>query len=245
VCAAVTPQELVQAACPRIGTLGAAFYFAPETLAKGKALGLDGFRFYFIGRGGVLGDVEAPVVEAAFGYFAPAVVEKMWTSAKQKIAPRAAGRAYSECAAEFGRAKFSGVAGLDAYNAAAGAIVDAADRAGLSLFAGVAAEPLAADAPARAMQLTAVLREFRGSAHLVAVLASGLSARVAHAIRRPNDVTSFGWPDAPEISEADRVGLAAADALTDRLVLGAYSAVDEAGADALLAGLTGMEAALA
>ena len=57
----MTPTELVQAACPKIGSLGGAFYFDKETLAKGKELGLDGFRFYFLGRGGVLGDVEPRV----------------------------------------------------------------------------------------------------------------------------------------------------------------------------------------
>jgi hypothetical protein len=45
-------------------------------------------QWYFVGRGGVLGDVEAPVVQSAFGYFAPAVVAKMWNGAREKIAPR-------------------------------------------------------------------------------------------------------------------------------------------------------------
>ncbi len=78
----MTPTELVQAACPKIASLGAAFYFNPETVAKGKELGLDGFRFYFLGRGGVLGDVEARVVRSAFGYFAPELVDKMWNSSR-------------------------------------------------------------------------------------------------------------------------------------------------------------------
>ncbi|MGI9594675.1 MAG: helix-turn-helix domain-containing protein, partial [Acidimicrobiales bacterium] len=52
-----------------IGAAGAAFYVNPDTLARGKELGLDGFRFYVLGRGGVMGDVPAKVVESAFGYF--------------------------------------------------------------------------------------------------------------------------------------------------------------------------------
>ncbi len=63
-----TPEEFMATAHPTIGTLGFAFYVVPETLERGKALGLDGFRFYFLGRGGVSGDVEAPVVKSAFGY---------------------------------------------------------------------------------------------------------------------------------------------------------------------------------
>ena len=241
----MTPTELVRAACPKIGSLGGAFYFDGETVGKGKELGLDGFRFYFLGRGGVLGDVEARVVQSAFGYFAPALVEKMWNSAKEKLAPRDAGRRYVSCCQEFGRRQFSSISGLDAFCAAAEAISNAADPASLTLYAAASAEPLADDLPARAMQLTTVLRELRGSAHLGAVRALNLNVAVAHAIKRPNDVTTFGYAEAPAITDADRALHAAAETMTDDMVLGAYSAVDAAGADALVAGLTAMEAALA
>jgi hypothetical protein len=241
----MTPEETVANACPKIRDLGPAFYFAPETLARGKALGLDGLRFYLIGRGGVLGDVEAPVVGSAFGYFAPALIEKMWTSASEKIAPRTAGHEYMQCGAEFGRSHFADL-DLDAFCAAAGAVNDAADPIGLALYSGIRCEPLADDSPARAMQLLTVLREFRGSAHLVAIRASGLDAKTAHYIRRPNDVGMFGWGDgdAPSITDAEIAKLAAADELTDRLVLPAYSVLDEAGRDALVNGLDRIAAAL-
>jgi len=241
----MTPQELVATACPKIGSLGAAFYFIPETVGRGKERGLDGFRFYFLGRGGVLGDVEAKVVQAAFGYFEPALVAKMWNTAREKMAPREAGRLYMECAADLGRRKFSGVAGLDAFCAAAEKVIAAAEPASLPLFAGIAAEPLAEDLPARAMQLVAVLREYRGSAHLLAVMASGLSPKVAHAIKRPDDVGTFGYAEAPAVTDADRAKLDAAEALTDALVLVGYSALSPAEADTLLAGVVAMEAALA
>jgi hypothetical protein len=243
----MTPDELVARACPKIRDLGAAFYFVPETLAKGAEFGLGGLRFYFIGRGGVLGDVEASVIGSAFGYFEPSFVAKMWNSAKDKVAPRVAGHAYMECCAEFGRARLRGVAGLDSFCAAAGAVNDAADPVGLALYSGIASEPLAADLPARALQLIAVLREFRGSAHLIAIRASGLDAKTAHFIRRPADIGMFGWSDAdaPVITEAEVAKLADADELTDRLVLPAYSVLDDAGRSALLAGLDRIATALA
>ena len=75
------PREVMQATAGKLGDIGAAFYFAPETLQQGKEVGLDGFRFYFLGRGGVLGDVEAGVIRAAFGYFEPGLVEKIWSKA--------------------------------------------------------------------------------------------------------------------------------------------------------------------
>ena len=242
----MTPQELLHAACPALGTVGAGFYFAPSTLAVGKDLGLDGMRWYVLGRGGVLGDVESPVVTSAFGYFHPATVAKLWDSAKEKLAPRDAGRRYHQCAAESGRAKFSGIAGLDAFNEAAQAVIGAAHPAGLALFAGLAAEPVVDDAPGRAMQLAAVLRELRGSAHIVAVLASGLTPEKAHFVRRPEMYKSFGYDEAnpPAVTDDDKTRLAASDTLTDQLLLPAFSVLDSTGSAALAAGATAMEAAL-
>ena len=242
----MTPEQLVQTVAAPIGAIGASFYFVPETLAVGKEHGVGGFQWYFVGRGGVLGDVEAPVVQSAFGYFQADMAEKLWNAAREKIAPRDAGRRYHVCAADFGRAKLAGVEGLGAYCQAAETVVAAAHPAGLPLFAGIAAEPLVADAPGRAYQLACVLRELRGSTHLVAVLASGLSAETAHYLRRPNDMKSFGYDEAtpPAVTDADRAALAAADKLTDKLVTPAFAALDDGGRAALAGGVAGMAAAL-
>jgi hypothetical protein len=243
----MTPEELVAVACPKINTMGPAFYFVPETLARGEELGLDGISFYVLGRGGVLGDVEASVIASAFGYFNPALVATMWDAARKTADPRGAGHAFMECSAAFGRRNFSALDGLDAFCRAAGAVNDAADPVGLSLYAAVASESLVDDLPGRAMQLVTVLREFRGSAHLIALRTTGLEAKKAHYIRRPDDGALFGWSDddTPVISDGDRAQWEAAEALTDRIVLPAYAILDQAGADTLLSGLEAMEKALA
>jgi hypothetical protein len=231
----------------KVGNLGAAFYFHPDTLAVGKSHGLDGFRFYVLGRGGVLGDVESNVVSSAFGWWNPAVISKIWTSARATMSPREAGRVYMSCAQALGTAKFSGIAGLAEFCGAAEKIAAAIDDAGLSLYAGVAAEPLPDDLAARAMQHIVALREYRGSVHLIAAVAIGVSPQVAHFIRRPDMYKSFGWDDAtpPAVSDADHAALAAADALTDRLVAPVYGVLTTDEAAAFLATLTAMEAALA
>jgi len=241
----MTPQELVSAACPKIGLLGAVFYFHPKTVATGKEHNLDGFRFYFLGRGGVLGDVEPAVVQSAFGYFHGDLVAKIWNSAKERMAPRAAATLYMECCRRIGRDAFADIAGLDRFCASAEAVVAAVDPPGLALYAGTAAEPLPEDLPGRAMQLVATLREYRGSVHLLAVVASGVSADVAHAIRRPDDTATFGYAEAPASTDADRAALAAADALTDTICAGAYAAVPEADRAQFVATLEAMETALA
>jgi hypothetical protein len=242
----MTSNAFVTDVSARINDLGWAYYFVPETLAKGEALGLDGFRFYFLGRGGVLGDVEAPVVASAFGYFNPALVADMWDSGRAIVAPREAARSHFACSAELGRRHFSGLGGLAEFCAAADAINNAADPIGLALYSGFRAAPMVDDLPGRAMQLVSVLREFRGSAHLIAVRGYGLDAKTAHFMRRPNDIGTFGWTDddAPEIGDTEREKLAAADRITDRLVAAAYGVVDEAGQQAILAGLDQMEVAV-
>jgi hypothetical protein len=237
-------QELIHAISPSIGKAGAAFYFHPDTLARGKELGLDGFRFYMLGRGGVLGDVESDVVASAFGYFHRSLVARIWSTAKARCNPREAARAYLECCAHLGRSTLAGVEGLSEFCEAAEAIIAATNPSGLSLYAGIAAEPRVDDLPGRTMQLVAVLRELRGSTHLLAVVASGVAPEVAHAIRRPNDVATFGWDPAPEVTDADRANLDAAEALTVRLLIKAYDALDDGAKAALLSGTKAIGVAL-
>lgn len=96
------------------------------------------------------------------------------------------------------------------------------------------------------MQLMAVLREFRGSAHLLAVIASGLAPKKAHYIHRPEAWALFGWSDedVPEITDEDRQHAADAEALTDRLVTPAYSVLDEPARADLLDGAKAISATL-
>lgn len=244
-CAAMTPSELVATACPTINALGSAFYFTPATLARGKELGLRGMQYYIVGRGGVLGDAEPSVIRSAFGYFKPSVIADAWTSGAAVMTPRAAGRAYFESCASHGRTTLAGVAGLDAFAAAAGAVNDAADDAGLALYAGIKSEPLADDVAARAFQLITVLREFRGSAHLIALRSVGITDHVAHFIKRPDAVKTFGWSDddVPEITPELTDLMTAAEALTDRIVTPAYAVLDHAQQTALVDGLAAIKVA--
>jgi hypothetical protein len=238
--------EFINAACPLMAEMAPPWYFAASTKERGRALGLDTLHFYFLGRGGVLGDVEAPVVTSAFGYFKAAIIDQFWGEGRAVAEPRQAGRAYMECCAEVGSASLGEVEGIEAFCEAAGAINDAADKAGLALYAGISAEPLADDPAGRALQLASVLRELRGSAHLVAVLASHLDPKVAHFIRRPEAFAMFGWTEeeTPVVTEAERTQLAAADRLTDQLIAPAFSVLDDASRPAMVATLERMKAAL-
>jgi len=243
------PREIIRATQP-IYLIGAAFYFAPETVEYGKQhLGIDGYRFYFLGRGGVLGDVDADVVRAGFGYFEPSLLRRMWESAIERASagPRDVARAFIGCAHEFGRSHFTGLAGLDAFADAAAHVIGAVEGAALPLFAGVRAEPVPDDAPAAAMHQAMVLRELRGSVHLLALTATGVNSTLAHAIKRPNELELFGYTadTAPAVSETDQAAWQRAEELTDDLLSPAYATLSDAQAEALIAGTKSMASVLA
>jgi hypothetical protein len=227
-----------------IADIGSAFYFRPATLAVGKEHGLDGYRFYFVGRGGVLGDVEADVALSAFGYFEPGLFASMWNSAKAIVPPREAARLYHGCNHDLGRARLGDVSCLEAFCEAAAAVKDAIDPAGLALYAGIAAEPVPADAPARALHLAMCLREARGSIHLVALVASGVPTRTAHQIRRPDDVTLFGWTEPLVASDDDIARWHAAEDLTNTLLAPSFGVLDNEAEQALVDGAQAIHAAL-
>ncbi|MAT04341.1 MAG: hypothetical protein CL424_04775 [Acidimicrobiaceae bacterium] len=240
----MTPREVIQAIKQPTGDIGAVFYFHPATLDRGKELGLDGFRFYFLGRGGVLGDVEPGVVQSAFGYFNPDLLAKMWNTGKERVSPRDAARAYIACCHDVGRSKLADVDGLDAYVEAATAVIDAVDGGALALFAGVRAEPVPDDTAGAAIHQAMVLRELRGSAHLAAIAAVGLSTRVAHAIKRPDDLAMFGYEEPPAITDDDRAALERAEAITDDILEPAFAVLSGGQGDALVAGTNAMHTAL-
>ncbi|MDA3038195.1 MAG: evbL [Actinomycetota bacterium] len=237
--------ELAAAVAQPLGAAGAAFYFHKDTLAKGKELGLDGMRFYMLGRGSVLGDAPSGVVASAFGYFNPATVAKLWDSAKEKVAPAEAASTYHLCCAEVGRQKLADVDGLDAFCDAAEAVIAGTDIAGLALYAGIAAMPRVDDVPGKAMQLAATLRELRGSVHLNALIASSISPAIAHCVQRPEMIAAFGWDPAPDTSGFDESKRAGAEALTDAMVAEGMLGLTEAQAAALRDGAAAIAAALA
>lgn len=242
----MTNEELIKQVCPLINDTGWAYYFTPTTMARGTELGLKGPQFYFIGRGGLLGNCDSSVVAAAFGYFNPEVIKRAWDSSRQVVDPLVAGRAHLECSAVTGREKLSNVANLDSFIAAADKVNSAANPEALALYAAFKSEPLVSDAPGRAMQLVSVLREFRGSAHLVAVRAMGLTGKQAHFIKRPNDVAMFGWSaeDAPQIDDDARRRLDEAEKVTDQIVAPAFAVLNEKERHDLLTGATAIKQAL-
>jgi hypothetical protein len=238
-------RDLVGRAGPLIGELGGRYYFAPRSLERAAELGLDVSQWYFLGRGGPLGEVEAASVDAVLGYFAPGVVRDVWERGCAVASPKTVAMAHLEACREFGRQHLRGK-WLQPFCDTASAVLDASNIAALPLFAAVKTMRIAEDLPGRAMQLTTALREFRGGVHLLAIVATGLEPRVAHWLTRPDVWENFGYSadDVPRMTDDARELLSWADDLTDRLMLPAFSVLSDRQAVAMLEGLESMKAML-
>ena len=176
----MTSRALSDAVSPVFGDIGSKYMLDPATGEIGKAAGYpDGFSFYFAGRGGVLGDVDADVVHAAFMFFDQAIVRKMWERGVAVEGARKAGTRYAAAADSWGRAHLSKFANAKRFCELAEKVVASVDPVGLSLFAGLRAEKLSADAHERAYRLVTWLRELRGCLHINAVVAEGLNGKEA------------------------------------------------------------------
>lgn len=217
--------ETIRAVSPQINDLGGRFMLHPDTLAIGSQAGYpNGFAWYVTGRGGVLGDVDADVIVAAFAYFNPKIIRRMWESGIAVEGARRAGSRYAEACAAWGRQRLKDAKGCDRFAELAERVVESVDVAGLSLFAGWRREPLPADAEGRAYQLLHVMREWRGSVHIVAVLGSGITPLQALLATDdgPSHAKIFGWGD--DLSNAIHLRdlKAGIELLTDNLMLPAY-----------------------
>ncbi len=238
--------DLVRRGHPLVGGLGGLFYFAPGSLRRAAALGLSPSQWYFLGRGGALGDVDAAVVDSALGYFASSVVATYWDSGRAIVPPPEVTSAHIECCRDFGRGHLDGAPFLDSFVPAAAKVIAAANPLALPLFAGLKTFPLADDQPGAAMQAVTMIREFGAGVHLLAVAATGLEPSKAHWLTTPDAWESFGYQasDVPRVTGQDRERLARADELTRELLEPAYSALGDGESDDLLRGLTEMKSRL-
>lgn len=228
-----------------IGRLGGAFMISRYAKAAAVQHGLtaDVWSAYFVGRCGVLGDVDADVVTAAAAFYPADVVRLAWDAGRGAVPPAAAAARYAQACQEWGRARLAGLAGAGRLADLAELVADGAEVTGLPLFAGWRAMPRPADPEGRAAQALHVLREHRGGLHALAVVAVGLSPRQAVLAGSGGEANArfFGWPG-PYEDVSHLAGLrTAAEDLTDRLVAPAFEVLDR-DEQAELAGL--LEAAV-
>lgn len=98
---------------PPIVALGGAFMLDDLTTSRAADLGLDVASFYGLGRGAVLGGVDADVVAASFPFIPPAVVRAVIEGARARIGPADAAAQYAAACRDWGRARLTDSPGLD------------------------------------------------------------------------------------------------------------------------------------
>lgn len=225
----MTPEQAAAAVAAPISDTGGRFMMWIPALKKGTALGFPkGWFFYVAGRGGVLGDVAADVVAAAFVYFPLPFLREHWETACEVMPPQQATAEYAAACQDWGREHLEGVDGLDRLVTLLSRVADNADPAGAPLFAGWRALPRPPDAAGATAQLLMTMREHRGGLHAMTVLSEGLTPMEAVVVGGgEGNAKFFSWPGPYPDPEPLRDAYAAAEARTTKLAGRAYSVLDD------------------
>jgi hypothetical protein len=232
------PTALTRDVKTAVRWLGGAFMRSATARGQARAMALDGFAYYFGGRGGVLGAVNAGVVAAVFGFFPAPTVARHWDSARAAATPARFSERYAGTCHTWGRERLAWFAAAAELVDLLESIVVRADPFGAPLFAGWRALPWPDDPPARVAQLAHLLREHRGAAHLTAVRAAGLTP-VEATITRDDGARRarfLGWPPPyPPVTRRLLARRAEVEEHTDRLAAPAYAGLDRAAGERLRA----------
>ncbi|MGP3965970.1 SCO6745 family protein [Nonomuraea sp. 3N208] len=172
----MTPEEVVQHTKQVVIMVGAAFGKTDRFRARGESLGLSHWPFYFGGRAGVLGDVDAEVVTAACGFFSPELVRNAWDTARARVPIRSIVEADVEECKHWARTTYGDLPELGQLADLAEHAVEAAEPTGRPLFAAWRSLAVIDEDPASRVALALLrLREHRGASHLIAIQEHGLT----------------------------------------------------------------------
>ncbi|MBM7807988.1 hypothetical protein JOD57_003825 [Geodermatophilus bullaregiensis] len=241
-------------------------YFADEARAAGEGAGLRGFwSVYFAQRAAPLGPVGPEVVTATFYNFAPAFVARRVPDVWSSVTPAAALEARLagvDAAVRRVLGEWATSAGAAEAAELAGAAARAVDLPGRPLAAANAGLEPPGEPHLALWQALTTLREHRGDGHSAALLdreVSGTGALVLAAAAGRTDrdwlqrargwddeawesaaeeLSARGWLDGAELSAEGLAMVTAIEADTDRLALGPWRAIGDAGCDRLAELLT-------
>jgi hypothetical protein len=237
-------------------------YFAEECVRAGEAVGLTGFwQTYFALRAAPLGPVGPEVVTATFYNFAPAFVARRVPAVWDAVSPAGAleARLTGVDAAVRRVLGEEWIASADAAEAArlAGVAAAAVDLPGRPLAAANTAVAVPEQPHLQLWQSLTTLREHRGDGHTVALVQREIDGVGAHVLAAAagrstrewlqrargwddgawdaaaDRLTARGWLADGELSAEGLAMVAATEADTDRLALGPWQALGDAGCDRL------------
>ncbi len=224
----MNPIETAQATKSFVNDLPARFMMDGATYAKGGELGYDGLDFYAVGRGGVLGEVDADLVTAAFIFFAPGQVREYWDRARKVGPVDRAARAFADCGIQWGRDHLDDETDHRRLAELLERVVEQAHAGGASLFAGWRAlgAPGADDPKGRVLYFANALRELRGARHGAAIIAAGISPEIAVHTKSPQMAGFFGWTESIENLDGHSEAWKRADDATNIAFAPAFAVLD-------------------
>lgn len=198
----MTPEEAAVASADAISGLTSRFMLDMATYQYGGSIGFPGMSFYTGGRGGVLGDVDAEAVTAAFVFFAPHQVQENWDTAGAAMPRRRAAEEFAKCSDTWAEEHIPDDIDVATLATLAEKVASAADASNAPVFAGWRQLTPPESPKAKAAFHMNSLRELRNALHGAAVLAQGIDPRLAVSHRQPYMSALFGWGD-PVESSAD------------------------------------------
>jgi hypothetical protein len=242
----MSSEQTARAIADPVNDLGGRFMLDGATYARGAELGFSGMDFYFRGRAGVLGEVDAATVTAEMGFFEPGTVAANWDSARDVMDAGRAAAAFMGCGHEWGRTHLdeqladSPLAEL-VQRIAAGTAQTLEPTGGVpALFAAWRDQPWPDDGAARALHAIHLLRELRGGIHVRAVREAGLDPHAAVVVKEGDGTAEFfGWTAPHPDPDMARATWQRAEDTTDEQVAATLAVLDEAEQATLVRLLTG------
>lgn len=224
----MTTTETADRIAEPVNDVGGRFMLDGATYGRGAELGFAGMDFYFCGRGGVLGPVDAQVVADEFGFFEPSGVRANWEAGLAVMDPIRAAQEYLACGHAWGRANLP--EDLDAARLASlvRRVTDGTGGEQPALFAAWRDVDWPDDDRAAALHALHLLRELRGGLHVAAVRDAGLEPHAAVIVRAGEGMAAFfGWAPPHPDPEVARPAWEAAEAVTNAGVAAALEVLDD------------------
>jgi hypothetical protein len=239
--------ELAELTADPIQLVGMSFYFAPSTVERAKARGLNVFQFYGLGRGGVLGDADYDTVFDAFTFFSHPAMGMLWTASRELADPTESAQAYLEAAYAYADDTFGALdlEVLRGFANAARAVANAVPAGRHALFDGYVKFPVPTNTVHAAYLGAIILRELRGGVHIDAVHEVVMSPEEAAYLHDPSIFKLHGYrdEDVPEVTPELEAKKRRAEELTSEGVAAYFEVLSESERDALGAGALAMQEA--
>ncbi|WP_050775422.1 SCO6745 family protein [Brevibacterium mcbrellneri] len=182
----MTRSKMIRSTTKRLDTVHSASYFAQEMVAELDELGVQRDAQYLAQRAAPLGQASAELVTATFYSFSPAYVSAHVPACWEQAAPKEIHKARVRAAEKIIQRLVAGPDGQELVESiplirrALAPVLEAADVCGKPLYAAhVSERRVAGEDASELVQLwwdITLLREFRGDAHLSALVVTGVGS---------------------------------------------------------------------